>query len=358
MDVRALRRIFRSPERPRSIVEPLRTVMAGALRLESILRVLYVFPIFWLVTHLHELRPLLAPRGVDLRWPVAWMAWVGPDVAAPLVIGASFVVATVAAWIPERRVARIAVFITLLQVLALKFSFGKIHHLMHGWLFTTFVLAFFLPNEAFDARRATRRQRQASLLAFSGAQVALALTYSLAGFGKLLAAPYQWSQGQVTSLHPSSLARHVADRILQTHADSVLGDFMIEHGVFIWPMMLATLYLQLFALWAVFRPRLHRLWAVGLIGFHVMTKLSMTIDFTPNVLLLGVLWLASPTAPARMDIRGILVDLPVVGGVFRRLGGGGRPGSRQRRPDPTGDHKARNADQQEPGRQSEQAAEA
>ena len=43
-----------------------------------------------------------------------------------------------------------------------------------------------------------------------------------------------------------------------------------------------------------------------------MTKLSMTIDFTPNVLLLGFLWAASPTAPAQFDVRAMLADLPLL----------------------------------------------
>ncbi len=351
MDLRALRRAFASSVPVSSFGAPLRTVRRGAFRLEGVLRAFYVFPIFWLVTHLHELRPLLDPQGVDLRWPVAWMAWVGVANAAPWVLGFGFVASSLAAWLPERREVRVAVFLALLQVLALKFSFGKIHHLMHGWLFATFVFAVFLPNGAFDAAAARRSTRQASLLVFSAAQVALAATYSLAGVGKLLGTAYQAALGEVTPLHPAALARHVADRIIQTHADSLLGTFMIEHALLIWPMMLATLYLQLFAVWAAFRPRLHRLWAFGLIGFHVMTKLSMTIDFTPNIALLAFLWAASPTAPTRWAPGPMVVDLPVVGpwaaAVVERLR------LSARRP-----HEARQADRDQPRGQPEEASEA
>ena len=324
MDVRTLRRWFRGPERPARFAAPLWSVHHGAFRLEGVLRAFYIFPIFWFVTHLHELRPLLDPQGVDLRWPVAWLAWVGVQAGAPWIIGFGFLAASLAAFIPEYRAVRVAVFLALLQTLALKFSYGKIHHLMHAWLFATFIFAVFLPDRAFDAARSTRTERQASLLAFSGAQVALALTYTLAGIGKFIGSAYQISQGEVTGLHPSSLARHVADRIIQTHADSLLGTFMIENGLLIWPMMLATLYLQLFAMWAIFRPRLHRLWGFGLIGFHVMTKLSMTIDFTPNIMLLGFLWVASPTAPPGLNIWATARALPLVGGGFQRFGRSGR----------------------------------
>ena len=319
MDLRALRRTFASRQPPAQLAGPLSTLSTGAFRLEGVVRAFYVFPVFWFVTHLHELRPLLDPQGIDLRWPVAWMAWIGVARAAPWLLGFAFVVTALGAWLPQRREVRVAVFVAFLQVLALKFSFGKIHHLMHGWLFATFIFAFFLPNGAFNPAAASRSTRQASLLAFSAAQVALAGTYTLAGIGKLVGTAYQAFLGQVTPLHPAALARHVADRIVQTHADSLLGEFMIENAILIWPMMLATLYLQLFAVWAAFRPRLHRLWAFGLIGFHVMTKLSMTIDFTPNILLLGFLWAASPTAPTRFEWRATAADLPLVGPWFALL---------------------------------------
>lgn len=346
MDVRTLRRVFGTRRPPPSFAEPLHALRQGAFRLEGVLRAFYVFPIFWFVTHLHELRPLMNPVGVDLRWPVAWMAWVGVDVAAPWVIGFGFVASGLGALLPERRPVRFAVFLALLQVLALKFSFGKIHHLMHGWLFATFIFAVFLPNGAFDAARASRAVRQASVFAFGGAQAALGLTYTLAGIGKFVGSAYQAAIGQTTSLHPGALARHVADRIIQTHADSLLGGVMIEYGTLMWPAMLGTLYLQLFALWAVFRPQLHRVWAFGLIGFHVMTRLSMTIDFTPNIFLLGFLWCASPTAPAKLDLGAMVRDLPGLGLVFRRSGrrrGRVRPGPR----------KAGHADQQQPYGQPE-----
>ena len=82
-----------------------------------------------------------------------------------------------------------------------------------------------------------------------------------------------------------------------------------------------------------------------------MTKLSMTIDFTPNVILLGFLWVASPTAPPRFELRPVLEDLPIFGGLFlrwtRRRSGGG-----------SGVHESRNAHQQQSGRQAKKAAEA
>jgi len=276
-----------------------------------------VYPLYWFLSRLPELRPLLDPQAADFRWPVAWLGWVDASTFAPVVLGFGGFAALLGTFWPERRWVRFAVFFGLLEVLALKFSFGKVHHLMHGWLFASFLFTW-LPARAFDAHRATRVERQSTLLVFSAAQVAVCMTYSLAGLGKVLGTAYQAVLGQVTPLHPSALARHMADRILQTHADSLLGPWMIEHALLMWPLMLATVFLQLFAVWAAFRPALHRLWGVALIGFHATSILTLTIDFNPNVMLLGLLFVASPTAPPGFDVRALVRDLPVVGALLGR----------------------------------------
>ncbi len=299
------------------MAEPLTVVRDGTLRVEVLLRVFYVYPLYWYATHLAELRPLLDPRAPDLRWPVAWLEWVGIDTFAPWVLAFGFASAVLAVAMPERRWVRAAVFLGLLEVLALKYSYGKIHHLMHGWLFTTF-LFIWAPNLSFDSRRARRSQRQATLLVFGAAQVVVCMTYSLAGLGKIVGTLYQVVRGEITPLHPSALARHLADRLIQTHADSLLGPWLIDHPLLLWPLMLGTVYLQFFAVWAAFRPRLHRLWGFGLASFHAMSILTLTIDFNPNIMLLAILLVASPTAPTRFDVQSVAQDLPLFGALLRR----------------------------------------
>jgi hypothetical protein len=317
--LRALRRGLRSPILPDGFREPLARLRQGAFRTETLLRVAYAYPVYWYVSRLHELRPLLHPEGADYRWPVAWLNLVDASIFAPVVLAFGLFTAILGTLLPDRRVVRFLVFFGLLEVLGLKFSYGKIHHLMHGWLFTS-ALFVLLPDRAFDAARASRTERQSTLLVFSAAQFVVGMTYSLAGLGKLIGSAYQAALGQITPLHPSALARHLADRILQTNADSLLGPWMIEHAVLLWPMMLLTLYLQFFAVWAVMRPRLHRLWGVGLLSFHATTILSLTIDFNPNIMLLAVLFIASPTAPARFEPGSIARDLPLFGALFRPRG--------------------------------------
>jgi hypothetical protein len=311
-----LRWFFRSRQPPASVKEVLDRHRRGATRIETLIRVFYAFPLYWYLSSLPELRPLMAPPAPTLQWPVAWLGWVGVERFAPLVLAFGIASAGAALFRPESRTLRALAFVGLFEVLALKFSFGKIHHLMHAWIFASF-LFIGLPSGWSRPESTSRSVRQGAHLVFSAAQVALCMTYSLAGLGKLVGSAYQAAIGEVTTLHPSALARHLADRIFQTHADSWVGPSLIEHGAWLWSGMLLTVYLQLFALWAAFRPRLHRLWGAGLVAFHATSILTLTIDFNPAVPLLALLLLASPSAPRFGGWRTVAGDLPIVGALLR-----------------------------------------
>lgn len=297
---------------------PVRTRVAAA-RAETVLRLFYAFFPFWALIRLDSLAPLWSPPPLEPPWPIAWLDWVGPERGAPMILVLFAVGAGLGVLAPHLRVARIIAALGLLELLALEYAFGKIHHLMHGWLYASLMFAALLPSSALRPRSASPTERVLALRVVHGAQAMLALTYTLAGVGKLLGSAYQAALGQITPLHPSALARHVADRLLQTFPDAPLGPLAIEYGSWLWPAMLGTLYLQTFAVVAVARPSLHRLWAAGLIGFHAVTALTMGIDFSPNVLLLGLLFAASPFAPSEDDPGRIVRDLPIFGRGFSRL---------------------------------------
>lgn len=315
---RAKRRWLASRQPPEALHQVLARHTRGAHRIEALVRVFYAFPLYWYLSSLAELRPLMEPPAPSLLWPVTWLNWVGVEHGAPWVLPCGIASAALALFFVEFRVARILAFLGLLEVLALKFSFGKIHHLMHAWLFASFVLIW-LPEGWSEPERASRKVRQGAHYVFSAAQVAVFMTYSLAGFGKLLGSAHQWIRNEETSLHPSALARHLADRILQTDADSLFGPLLVDYGAFLWPAMLGTVYLQLFAVMAAFRPRLHRIWGAGLAAFHAVSILTLTIDFNPSIMLLAFLFLASPSAPRRIGLRAVVLDLPVFGALYWRI---------------------------------------
>ncbi|MBX2812397.1 MAG: hypothetical protein KTR25_11330 [Myxococcales bacterium] len=309
-------KFFGSRQQPYSFAAPLHALRERSLTASTLLRIFYAFPIFWYVTHLQSFSPLLQPIPVELVWSSKWLLLMDRQTGAAFVLLSGILSASVALLFPEKRFVRVWLFISLFQILSLKYSFGKIHHLMHGWVYTSFILAFFLPNESFFPQGSGRATQHRTMLVFHACTTMLGITYGLAGLGKLLGTVYQTALWQITPLHPSALARHIADRLLQTFPDSILGGWMINYGVWLWPAMLGTVYLQLFAVHAAFRPQLHRLWGFGLSCFHLITALTMTIDFSPNLALLGIFFVASPFAPAKFNIMAIIRELPIFGYIF------------------------------------------
>jgi hypothetical protein len=76
---------------------------------------------------------------------------------------------------------------------------------------------------------------------------------------------------------------------------------------------LAALYLEVFAIVAAFRPRLHLVWGAGLILFHVGVLLAMGILFLEPPLLLLLLFVLSPFARGEPNAEATLESLPWLG---------------------------------------------
>ena len=233
----------------------------------------------------------LGRRDALPLWPVWWLHAV-PLRAGMLGILAGYLVAAFLGVVfANRRWARTLAFLGLLEFVALDNSFGKINHNQHLWVLTAFCLVF-LPD--ISARVASRTERQRYLMVFWACQAITLLTYTMSGVGKVAGAIYQLSAGQNNILMPTGLAEIIANRLLQTDSTSWLGPWFIAHPWFGWPLGLVSVYLEFFAIWVAFRPALQRWWAAGLILFHIGVFLTMRISFSPAVLLVGLLFFASP----------------------------------------------------------------
>ncbi|MEN9578169.1 MAG: hypothetical protein RJA70_1178 [Pseudomonadota bacterium] len=282
---------------PRSWAHVLFAQQLAAHRARLLIRAGYYFPALWMLSHTADWQRISTPVHPDLLWPTAWLSFLDVHVAGPVLFWAAIAGASAGAVFSRFSSSRLLVFVCLLEFLSLKFSFGKIHHLMHAWLLVMFVWIF-LPDGWQQAGGQTRSVQRRLLFLFGSAQFVAAMTYALSGFGKLGGVVYQLARGEVTSLHPSALARHLAERLQQTGETAPWGPWMIEHGHLFWPLMLAVFYLQVFAVHLAARPQLHRLLGIGLVGFHVMSLLAMAIDFTPAIPLLVLLFVLSPFAPS------------------------------------------------------------
>jgi hypothetical protein len=111
----------------------------------------------------------------------------------------------------------------------------------------------------------------------------------------------------------------VANKILRGNVDTVLGHFFVHHEIIGWALYIGTMYLEGASVLIAFRPRLHRVWGVGLILFHFATQLTMGFSFPENVALLGLLFVCSPFTHEKVSVKETVCDLPGLHFVMRRF---------------------------------------
>ena len=252
-----------------------------------------------------------------LLWPVTWMRLVGIETSIAAVQIFWVTAALLTALSPHVRLLRALAWLSLFEAVAYRWSFGKISHSWHAWLWVGLCFAL-LPNRAPTAIAARRSDRQSVLTVVWLAQALVLLFYSLTGGWKVVGAVVQAARGQTTAFAPDALAVQIANRLLETGSTSALGPFFVEHSLLGWPFYLAAIYLELFAFLVALRPVLQRLWATGLIAFHVVVTLTMTLDFTSQLFLLALLFFRSPFAPPQADSLDVLRALPLLGLLWRR----------------------------------------
>ena len=276
-----------------------------------LVRVFYAASMMWALQHAQSWADYANRSAASPLWPAAW--WfdrIDVRTGVNVIFTAYLVASALVLVLPERRLARAAYTLALLQYMALVNGFFKINHGLHAWLFVSAVLVL-LPDGRWRAR--TRlADRHHFLSVVWCAQLVVLLFYTLTGVWKLAEAARQLLSGEVSAFHFQGFSLILANELLGSSADTVLGDLLVRYERVGWALFLGTMYLEGFSIVAALRPRLHRIWGIGLILFHVATQLAMVIAFHPNVLILGIFLVNSPFLPERLDVRAVLLDLPGV----------------------------------------------
>jgi len=286
---------------------------------QTLVAAYYAVLFFFAAGELFSWQKELAAGDLALRWPVFWLRFAGTGGAGvAAILWLHLLGGLLAVTLARYRWARVVVFVSLLEHMALEFSFGAVNHGDHLGVLVAFVLIFLPAGWHTRGPAAGRTVRSATLLVFSGVQAMILLTYSMAGAWKAGGILEQWLRGElVTYLHPQGLAHQVAAKMIEDDAASVLGPWLVEHPWAGWLPGIATIYLELFALWVVARPSLHRAWGLGLALFHLASHLTLGVGFPQNVLWLALFLVLSPFRPYAPDWRQAAGDLPVLGAWLR-----------------------------------------
>ena len=289
-----------------------------------IVRFYYIANLYFVYVQLSRLRDQgLSGAALDLLWPVYWIEATGSEIGSLILIHLSIVAGLLGVFWWRYRPVRVLVVVAQLLDAAYINSQGAINHSLHMWLWVG-VCFVFLPSCGPGSEVRNRKSRISFMIAFSMAQGAVLLFYSLSGAFKVGWATVALMDERLSGFAPEAMALTLARRSLQTGTDPIWASLVIEHPLIGWPLYLVLYYIEIAALLVFLRPRLHRLWGLALVLFHIGTFLFMSISFPAHVLLVTLLMIFSPFAPDRWSWRHALVQIPgvavlIVG--WRRLKG-------------------------------------
>src|SRR6185503_914833 len=223
---------------------------------------------------LREGRVLFEPR-----WPLFWTGHMDFEASVQTIFIFFTLSALLACFLFNRRWVRVVAFIGALQFSALQNSFGTRDQHLDLWVWIT-LLFIWLPD-VMRMKEVSDEAREKFLSVFWAAQALVLLIYSMSGMWKILAAIVQMSHGQVSIFSINATALYIATSLNRatTSDPSLLGPFLIAHPIITWLPLIGVLYVQCFAIWAAFKPELHRLWAFALIAFHLFNFLTLRVEF-------------------------------------------------------------------------------
>ncbi len=259
-------------------------------------------------------KPLFSAEQFNPRWTVEWLSLFSFEHAVLLVTGLFLVGMLGASFFFSRRSARIVAFLSLFIFHGFMSSFGGPDHNWLVWIYPLLFLIF-LPD-LWRKKETTLLERKKFLIGFLGVQIYIGVIYTLAGLGKVVRGLEQMIAGQANFLSPDALALHVANWLPTIGSESVFGTFIVEYPIVGWPLFWGMLYFQLFTLWAIFKPNLHRVWGACLVLFYILNFLIMNILYIDTFFLIAALLLNSPFEKPGTTWKERLRDMPIVGWIF------------------------------------------
>ena len=314
--LRSFRRLLASGTAEPSCANVFETQRRAFARAQLIVCSFYAGNLLWAGWQLAQHQRWREHDSLVPLWPLYWAESLDVGTVVTFVLLANVLTAVLAVLIPTSGVARWLAFAGVLVTGALSNSFGRIGHSGHIWVWVAFFFAL-LPSASQTVFASSRLCRQRYLQMFWMAQFAILFFYSIAGGLKVASAPVQWLNGEVGAFAPEALARHVANRMIQTESEPLLGRWLVEHLVASWPLYLGALYLEAFAVLVAFRPVLHRLWGAGLILMHLGIGVGMEIWFVRPLFILALLLVNSPFQPATVSWQQALRELPGLYAIFQ-----------------------------------------
>jgi hypothetical protein len=222
------------------------------------------------------------------EWPVEILSWIPAiafDPLSALCVAAVLVFALIACLNPlESRWARLGVALSLLFLVGLASSYGKVFHSFHGIIFAAFVLALM------PLRRGDSSMGQAVFLA----QLSAVLGYGMAGLWKVRTLVEVGIDGGLAQVLESLSNAIAFEHLRYSHELRPISAFFMDNVELTGFMFFGLVALQTLSPVLVWVRSLHLWLGLGLLLFHILSEVIVSIPFRPQTGLVILLLIGSP----------------------------------------------------------------
>ena len=252
-------------------------------RVWLIVNAFYIFNLYFAFDLFTEQLPKYESPPDSYLWPIFWMSFLDFD-RGRILLGIPYLVFSVLVLVDVRSLfLRSALFLCTLSICSLTQSYVKISHDWHVMLFVLFGLCFL-----------SRRKVHRNLAVFFCTQALILFTYSLSGFWKYAAGLFQFFFDSVSIFDANAILYKVSYEMIARDIIPILSSWIFEFPWFFNILLIFAIYLELYSLYIVFQPKLHRVWGFWLILMHIGTYFCLGVSFAIPIIYLGLFFLLSP----------------------------------------------------------------
>ncbi len=196
----------------------------------------------------------------------------------------------------KSRLVRVLVSLSLFQFLSLVSSFGSVDHYLH-LLVTTSLLLIILPNEN------SKTYKVDLLKVIFGIQTIILSIYSISGFYKLLGIVKQLKWGVTSALSPTGLTLQSTKTSYFSGNEYFFQSLLVDHQGYWIPILHISGYLvEFLSIFILFRIKLHRIWGLALVLFHLGIALTVGPDFSIHLIPIAIFIMFSPFGSKQYDL--------------------------------------------------------
>ncbi|MGE0631044.1 MAG: hypothetical protein AB7O96_01460 [Pseudobdellovibrionaceae bacterium] len=240
-------------------------------RLPTLLSLFYLLMLLAAAT---QFSFLIRFENADLAnwlWPVSWLGFFSISVIKTLGFG-FYLVCLISLFLsvlkPHLSFIKVISFVSFFILMAIKFSFGKIDHHLHSFLFVSFFMIFVRPSP---------NQEDKNTLFFQAAQISFVGLYFLTGIWKLRYFLDSCFRNGWSETNP--LSTQLAWNSIQAFSPANSGwwrSLPEDVSRLIW---LGIIVFEILCIGLVWRPKLQRAGGIAIAVFHVLVFLIMKINF-------------------------------------------------------------------------------